>query len=263
MTARTTKRRPSMDLNELSQQFLRELETLATEDAPAEPELYRAYLQHALSMTWKEVSQGDFNAPRRVLDHLCDAQPFVDAFLPEPKDHRTEAALEVNFATRMLYLAEEALADAQLQAQLSDRQRSHTERAVLKVLLDNRGQYLRRGEVWEKLQLPDPPTPPRIGQILVDFYYQGLATRIQASAQGNPAASFYALSEKGLAICRQIGVDKEEQARQIENIPKLGMLDQPKGRSKSWENIIENNPSENNVPKIFWNKSSSDYRLVA
>ncbi|MFO1433406.1 MAG: hypothetical protein U1F76_25470 [Candidatus Competibacteraceae bacterium] len=269
MTVSTTRRRPSEDLEELSQQLLRELKTLATGDIPAEPELYRAYLEHALSMAWKKVSEGKFDEPRRVLDHLRDAQPFVDAFLPEPEDHRSEAALEVNFATRMLYLAEEALADAQLQVQLSDRQRSRTERAILQVLLENRDHYLRRGEVWKKLPSPDRPTQARIGQILVDFYYQDLVTRIQAPAQGNPSASFYALSEKGLAICRQLDLDKGERVQQAKTSsvePRLETLSRLGNSSTGWsDDSCKDESSIRNLPdkilvRITWPDS---YRRIS
>jgi hypothetical protein len=201
-------RRPSDDLGELRRQLLRELEGIHREgDSWNERSLFRAYLQHAQALAWQGVANGDLNAPRDVLDHLLPAQPFADSHLPAAPGLAVEAALEVHQALRSLYLAHQALEQARTRARLADRDRSRTEREILRVLFENRGAYLRRGAVRTRMDAAQRPTPARVGQILVDLHEEGLVLRTHGRAQGSPSAAFYALSPRGFELCRSLGLD--------------------------------------------------------
>jgi len=177
------------------------MERLEKEGGEAgEPWLFRAYLQHAQALAWQGVARGKLGIPRQILDCLLEVQPVVDANSPETLAPAARAALEVDAVIRSLYAAAQAMEEAQASLRLAD-DHSKTERAVLQVLLDNRGTYLRRGDVHE--QMPPEPrlTRPRIGQILAELYHEGLLLRIHGRAQGSPNASFYTLSPKGFEMC--------------------------------------------------------------
>src|SRR5436305_8394190 len=75
-------RTPSDDLAELGGQLVRELSRL-DEPNPEEPELFRAYVQHAQVLAWQGVADGRMGAPREALSCLQAAQPFVDHHLPD------------------------------------------------------------------------------------------------------------------------------------------------------------------------------------
>lgn len=206
METHTKLRRPSKDLGVLADQLLRELERLEQEGESAkQPELYRAYLHYAHSLAWEGVARGDLGAPRRVLDHLLALQPIVDAHQLDDRKPVEQAALEVDSLIRSLYLACEAVEDKQVEVRLADR-RSETEREILRVLSGSR-EYLRRMDVYDRLAPEKRPTPARVGQILTELYHDGLLKRIHGRAQGNPNASFYALSLRGIEVCRSLGLD--------------------------------------------------------
>ncbi|HSS47453.1 MAG TPA: hypothetical protein VLX28_00770 [Thermoanaerobaculia bacterium] len=212
MTEPTLPRRPSDDLLELRDQLLGELERLEKEGEEAgEPWLFRAYLQHAQTLAWQAVAQGKLGVPRQILDCLLEVQPVVDANSPETLAPAARAALEVDAVIRSLYAAAQTMEEAQASLRLAD-DHSETERAVLQVLLDNRGTYLRRGDVHEQLPLPPEqrPTRPRIGQILAELFHEGLLLRIHGRAQGSANASFYALSPKGFEVCARLKLPEEE-----------------------------------------------------
>lgn len=201
-----TAQRPSSVLSELSNQLLEELRRLEDMDEHAEEEdLFRAYLRHFLALAWEGVARGNLNAPREALDHLLASQPFVDAHRPH-LGPVAQAAIEIENVIRSFYLAVRVLALAQSEARLADR-RSATEREVLRVLLESPREYLRRRDIHERITPEVRPTLGRVGQILADLYHGGLLKRIHGRAQGNPSASFYALSPRGLDVCRALGME--------------------------------------------------------
>ncbi|HEV2856186.1 MAG TPA: hypothetical protein VHC97_25580 [Thermoanaerobaculia bacterium] len=206
MGIHTKLRRPSKDPSVLADQLLRELENLEQEGESAEePELYRAYLDYAQALAWEGVARGDLGAPRRILDHILAVQPLVATYEPAGGRPVERAALEVGGLIRSLYTACEAVADKQVEVRLSDR-RSATEREVLRVLAASQDEYLRRVDVYERLDPKRRPTPARVGQILAELHHDELLKRIHGRAQGNPNASFYALSPRGIEVCRDLGL---------------------------------------------------------
>jgi DNA-binding transcriptional ArsR family regulator len=210
------KRTPSDDPAELRDQLLRELSRL-DEPRPEEPELFRAYVQHAQVLAWQGVADGWMDAPHEALSCLEAAQPFVDRNRPDLAPPAA-AAVEIEVVRRSLYLALEALEARKAEDRLAD-ERSATERAVLQVLAENRGPYLRRGMIYEKLTLPEKGlTPARVGQILVELYEEGLLLRENGRAQGNPNAAFYALSPRGLELCRNLELVPETLTSDARNL---------------------------------------------
>ena len=220
MTEPQSRRTPANNLSDLREQLLRELSRL-DEGGCKEPGLFRAYVQQAQVLAWRGVAEGRMDAPRAAKECLGAAQWFVDRHMPHLSETAV-AAVEVYFAARNLHLATQALEARMVEDRISDK-RSETEQAILQVLADNRGRYLRRGEIHEALKLSDPPTPARVGQILVELHTENVVVRIHGRAQGNPNAAFYALSPRGLELCCSLGLMREE-AKQEPDAPPL--LDQ-------------------------------------
>lgn len=192
-------RQPSDNLEELQGQLLREL-NLLREGQTEEPEFFRTYLQHAQILAWRGVADGYMLAAREVLSCLRSAQPFIGQFMPD-MEPKAAAAAETYFVSQSLYLAAEALEERRVADRISE-----TERAILQVLAENQGTYLRRGEVHKLLNPSKRPTPPRVGQILVELHGESLVLRIHGRTQGNPSAAFYTLSSSGLELCRSLGL---------------------------------------------------------
>ena len=207
MEKSTGRRQPSDDLEELQGQLLRELGHLE-EGRLDEPELYRAYVQHAQVLAWRGVADGFMAAPGKALECLRAAKHFVSRHMPDLKPAATAAA-ELYVVSQSLALAAEALEKRRVEDRLSE-DRSETERAILQVLAENRGTYLRRGEIHERLDEELRPTPPRVGQILVELNEENVVLRIHGRAQGSPNAAFYALSPRGVELCRSLGLIREE-----------------------------------------------------
>lgn len=241
-------RRPSDQVDELREQLLRELERLEKRENGEEPELFRAYLQHAQVLAWRAVAEGRMSAPRAILDALRAAEPFVYRRLPGLPDLAASAALEVHFTLRSLQLAVEALEERQVEERLAD-ERSETEREILHVLFEHRGKYLRRGAIHKRLELSNPPTAPRVGQILAELHHQGLLLRIHGRAQGNPNAAFYALSPHGLEVCHRLfeeGSEEEPAAdvpqvaapQDLERITQAATIALDPGQSKEGREIV-------------------------
>ena len=203
-------RRPSNRIDELRDQLLHELNQLDREGGGEEPELYRAYLQHAQVLAWRGVAEGRMKAPHEILRALRDVERFVYLHRSSESDPAAVAAREVQFTLRSMQLAGEALEKRQVEDRLADEERSQTEREVLRVLLKNRGKYLRRGAIHDQLESPHKPTPARVGQILTELDAEGLVLHIHGRAQGNPNAAFYAPSPRGLEVARNLDLMIEE-----------------------------------------------------
>lgn len=208
MTEPPSRRTPSDSLSELQGQLSRQLAHLG-EPHPREPWLFRSYVQHAQVLAWRGVADGRMTAPREAMDCLDAVHSFVDRHLPDLSNPATAAAVEIYYVTQSLHLATQALEARRVEDRISDK-RSETERAILQVLAENRDRYLRRGEIHEALKLSEPPTPARVGQILVELHTENVVVRIHGRAQGNPNAAFYALSPRGLALCMSLGLVGEE-----------------------------------------------------
>ena len=85
-----------------------------------------------------------------------------------------------------------------------------TEREVLRVLWASRGEHLVRSEIHRRMPQAHRPTLGRIGQILAAFYDAQLLERQDQRSQGSRKAGFYALSERGRELCRNLGFEREE-----------------------------------------------------
>ncbi|HKH44084.1 MAG TPA: hypothetical protein VKM72_05405 [Thermoanaerobaculia bacterium] len=165
-------------------------------------------------------------APREAMDCLDTVHSFVDRHLPDLSEPATAAAVEIYFVTQGLQLATQALEARRVEDRISDK-RSETERAILQVLAENRGRYMRRGEIHEALKLPEPVTPARVGQILVELHAENVVVRIHGRAQGNPNAAFYALSPRGVELCMSLGLVGDELGEeQLEGVA-AGVLPEP------------------------------------
>jgi hypothetical protein len=208
MTESFARRQPSNNLEELQGQLLRELAKLQ-ERSGDEPELFRAYVQHALVLAWRGVAGGRMQAPREALDCLRVAQPFIDHFMPAFSEPAAVAAAEIYILIQSLSLASEALEERRVEDRISD-PRSETERAILEVLADNLETFLRRGEIYDRLKPAVRPTAPRVGQILAELHEENVVQTIHGRAQGNPNAAFYALSRRGVELCRNLELTREQ-----------------------------------------------------
>jgi hypothetical protein len=211
MNITSESQRPSDDLQVLGKQLRRELDRLDRDPDSADPELCHAYLHHAQALAWYRVAEGQMSAPRDVLDSLGASRSFVARHLPALPEPRGATAVEVHCTLSSLRLAQEALTRRRTEDRLAE-SRSATERAILQVLAANRGAFLRRGQVHQLLQLPDPLSAARVGQILGSLDDEGLLQRIHARAQGNPDSAFYALSALGISVCRALGILPEAEA---------------------------------------------------
>lgn len=206
MTEPSSRRRPSDNWMELRGQLLRELGRLEqghTEEAA----LLSAYVQHTQVLAWRGVADGHMRAPEEARECLRAARHFVERYVPalEPP---AAAATEIQVVSESLSLAAEALAARRMEDRISE-ERSKTERAILEILAGSRDAFLRRGEIHERLADDDRPSPPRVGQILAQFFEENLVLKIHGRAQGNPNAAFYALSPVGVELCRSLGLERE------------------------------------------------------
>jgi hypothetical protein len=204
-TEKVTPERPSDDPQELSRQLKEVLESLGA--GPFQAELYRAYLTRFQVLAWRGVADGCIEAPQQLQEALrAVAEPFIAKYIEEPPTPEAAAAADLWFTFDALGTASWALAERRVEDRLSQERVSQHEREILRVLAGSQ-EFLRRGEIHATMQ--NPPTIARVGQILVEMFYTGILSRIHGRAQGNPNASFYALSEKGRRICRDLGILEE------------------------------------------------------
>jgi len=214
----------SEELTDLGNRLVRDLGHLADSEFPADQQdlvlrQVEAGLQRAQTLAWRAVASGDFEAPRRALDMLLGLQPFADAHAPE-LSRPEQAALALQSALEAFYTADEALAKERNRVRLADTRRSAGERDVLRVLAASE-EPLRRGEVHNRLDPKQRPTPARISQILTDLFDDGLLRRIPGPAQGNRQTSFYELSGRGQALVERLGLDlsaPQEAAHDVEEV---------------------------------------------
>ena len=196
-------KRPAADPEVLCGQLQRELHLLRQGELdPEEPLLYEVYARQVRAECWRRVGAGNLAAPGELLARLEGVQSFVNSFLPEPGEPRAEAARQMHHLLIELALAARTLEPVHRKARLSDGSRSAADREVLRVLFEHRDRYLRRGEVHQKMR--HELSLVRVGQILVDLHHEGLLLRVHGTARGNPSAAFYALSEAGVEICREL-----------------------------------------------------------
>jgi hypothetical protein len=260
----TTIRRPSTELPVLIDQLQRELEVLEKdgEQAP-EPHLYRAYLHYAYSQAWEGVSRGNLEAPRRILDGLLEVQWFAETRQPDGLGWVERAALELDFTIQSLYRACDAVEDRKVEVRLEERQ-SESDRQVLKVLAETWDRYLRRIDVFERLDPAARPTLARVGQILAELHHDGLLKRVFQRAQGSSQASFYALAPKGIDVCRKLGLvpesrlaalEKREPETEAETVPAtvpagiLAFAHASLGPRKRWRQVAVGALANSQAPK--------------
>lgn len=199
--------RPSDDSEILTRQLVRELERLADDGDDTEPQAYRAYLGYALSGVWRRVARGDILAPQQLLERLKRVRSFIDRHLPT-LSAAPAAAAELLAALHSLDLATESLAEIGVEERLADRQRSATERKILHILAES-GDFLRRGEVHERMRREVRPSSARVSQILSDLYEENLLLRYQRPARGGRSVPFYALAPRGRELCGRLKLDRE------------------------------------------------------
>lgn len=200
---------PSQLSNELVSALVRLVEVPEGGAAEYDPWRFRSLLRQILGEAWASVSRGEFAVLRVFLRGLVEAEEIVRPHLPDSEEPRVEAAREVYFTAYVLHIAEAFLRPEKTRARLGERQRSVHARNILKVLLANKEEYLRRAEIleaMEKIVPPPHPEPSRVSQILAELYNERLLMRIQGSAQGNAQTSFFTLSRQGLEVCQRLGL---------------------------------------------------------
>ncbi len=82
---------------------------------------------------------------------------------------------------------------------------------MLRALWGADGEELVRSEVRRRMPHAHRKSLGRVGQILAALYEDGFLIRVQKKAQGSREASFYALSESGKKLCRQLDFQRDEQ----------------------------------------------------
>lgn len=214
--AKSTRQLPADDIPELVAQLRRELDRLESAEAGSdeEDESFRrviAYVEKSQSITWRRVVESDLKAPAEALEGLAVLSPFADRHFPDlPK--RAHASTVIHQVLRGLRTADQALHKARITARIRDRELSKIERGILGVLA--RSEYqLRRGQIHEQLPESIRPSVARVGQILVDFHYEGLLHRTEAVAQGNPNTAFYRLTPLGREVYNSLGPLQSATAR--------------------------------------------------
>ncbi|MCP4655720.1 MAG: hypothetical protein GY856_09905, partial [bacterium] len=163
VAARPLPERPSKNLDELVEQLHRELGRLtgrgaASDTATGSVPKLRGYLRNVQALTWRRVASGDVESPRTVLEQLAEAQAFAAEHLREITDPLAAAAAEVESVLGSLELADEALEQTRVAVRLKDRDTSPREREVLRVLWENRDQYLVRSDIHKRMEESIRPT---------------------------------------------------------------------------------------------------------
>jgi|ERR1043165_9887947 hypothetical protein len=195
---------PSDDAKVRELQLLRELDRLrkGQESGPT----YRAYLEHGMAGVWARLARGDLDAPRDQLEHLKRVRPFVDLHTPELSAVQL-AAVDVGAAIECLHLADEAVEQLAVANRVADRSRTDqvTNREVLRVLFNSPNTYFKRGDVHTRLNPTkigeQKVSPARVGQILDQFYVDGLVLRSMQPGKGG-LVGYYSLGPRGHELCK-------------------------------------------------------------
>ena len=183
--------------SEVPEALARQLEEALNELVGAkttDPEAYRAYLLQSVGLAWEAAASGQPEGIQEQCELLERARWILEEHYPHGMDSRAEAAVEILDAIRTLQVGIRVITRCKVDAQVL----RPREAAALRVLERANG-YLQRKEVHERLAPGERPSVSRIGQILSDFFHDGLLLRYQASAQGG-LTSFYALTPAGRAI---------------------------------------------------------------
>ena len=177
--------------------------TQALQDLPAEGARYQGYLAQVVRSCFLAIQDGDLESPQASLDLLVPALHLGERLVGSTE--AAEAAAWMRATARFFEIAKEALAPRLTLDTLLARDRSETEREVLRILLRAEKVALRRGEIaarWDAAHAQ--PTDVRIGQILASFHDVGLVVRIKQPARGGSDVAFYRLSRLGRELCEQL-----------------------------------------------------------
>jgi hypothetical protein len=208
-TAESLGTRPSTDPSRLVRQLDRELRRLSRRDGDANKNnLYRAYLDAVFARVWDAVATGAFGEIGAWVERLAGV---ATAFIDRNRTVRARAILtavsELRQALRLLEHGDESLAQRGLEQQLADSTRTPAAREVMRVLAFEPNTYLKRGDIHNRMRLPDGViTAARVSQILAEFDDEGLLQRRHARVQGHEAAAHYALSSAGRELCSRLGL---------------------------------------------------------
>jgi len=190
--------RPDADPKVLSAQL-----TQALQELPSAGDRYQGYLAQVVRACFLAVQDGDLESPQASLDLLAPALHLGERLVGSID--AIEATAWVRATTRFFEVAKEALAPRLTLDTLLARDRTETEREVLRILLGAEKVALRRGEIaarWDAAH--QQPTDVRIGQILASFHEIGLVVRIKQPARGGSDVAFYRLSRLGRELCERL-----------------------------------------------------------
>ena len=145
--------------------------------------------------SWRAVARGELDYPGRLLEGLRRFGGLADQLSPG-MSNKDQAACLLRTIMDLLFLADKALSKTRSEARLANRERTATEREILRVLAEN-STYLRRGQIYELISSKIRPSRARISQILDQLASDDLLIRIFAKARGNPRTAHYSLSTLG------------------------------------------------------------------
>jgi DNA-binding PadR family transcriptional regulator len=182
--------------------------THALQELPSEGEKYQGYLAQIVRSCFLAIQDGDLGSPQASLDLLVPALHLGERLVASKE--ATEAAAWIRATSRFFEVAKEALAPRFTVETFLARDRSDTEREVLRILLSAERTPLRRGEIIERWGAShEPPTPVRIGQILASLHETGVVVRVKQRAQGGSDVAFYRLSRLGRELCERLYLRNE------------------------------------------------------
>lgn len=192
----------------LVRQLDRELRKLSRGRGGAVGNLYRVYLDAVFARILDVVATGAFGEISAWVERLAGtATSFIDRSYGVRSGAILAAVIELRQALRLLNLADESLARRGLEQQLADSTRTPAAREVLRVLASEPAHYLKRGDIHQRMRLPEGViTTARVSQILAEFDDEGLLQRRHARVQGHEAAAHYALSPAGRDLCSRLGL---------------------------------------------------------